>query len=234
MSLKSLKSLKFAFICLICLSLFSCGQQQEAEEEPQGNPNNYTWTQPMRVPQTYGEEEMKIATDVCRAFQEKRALVNANGTLDMDFRLTEQNCSAGTGVERRASGRMQALRDGQLRLTNLSRGTQLYSDVLSDQHPKVKNFCDLVLRGEAPSNTQRDGVLRYQVTFFRQAGFDYIQIAEFRESNGIYFPYLIERASVFTATSTTNRNNYGFVKVRGVNTPCANRASTNTVLQEWL
>lgn len=230
-----LKSLNIAFFCLICLSLFSCGQQQEAEEEPQGNPNNYTWTQPMRVPQTYGEEEMKIATDVCRAFQEKRALVNANGTLDLDFRLTEQNCSAGTGVERRASGRMQALRDGSIRLVSLDRRASLYEDVLTDRHPKVVNFCDLVLRGEAPSNTQRDGTsLRTQVNFFRAQGFDWIQIAEFRKSDGRFFPYLIERASVFTVTSTTNQNNYGFVKVRGVNTPCANRASTNTVLQEWL
>lgn len=225
-----------SLIFLLSFALFqSCGNQSEAEESlPQGNPNNYSWTQPLKAPVNYTQEEMGIANTVCQALQKKRAFVTANGTLNMDFSVTERNCGVQTDIEKRVSGIMRADRSGSLRLTNQTRGATLFEDVISDQHPKIKNFCDLILRGEAPSNTVRDGALRYQVTFFRQLGFDWIQIAEFREIGNNFYPFLIERMSVLTTTSNSPENSHGFIKLRGVNTPCADNLNTKTVMQEWL
>jgi hypothetical protein len=227
---------KAMFLTLSLFLFFSCGNQGEAEDQgPQGNPNNYTWTQPMKTPTSYGEEEMEIATGVCQALQKKRAFVSAQGSLEMDFKVTQRDCGVQTNTERRATGIMRATRSGELQLTNTTRGVSLFGDVISDRHPKVKDFCELVLRGEAPNNTQRDGTeLRYQVNFFRQASYDWIQIAEFRRRGSTFYPYLIERVSVVTPTINSSANLQGFVKVRGVNTPCADNVNTKVVLQEWL
>lgn len=230
---------RFTFLLMALISfttLVGCGNQGEAEESgPQGNPNNYTWNQAMKPQQTYGEEEMEIATSVCQALEKKRAYVASQGQLEMDFKVTDRNCGVQTNTERRATGIMRVDRSGVLKLTNQTRGVSLFSDVLSDKHPRLSSICDSVLRGVAPSNTIQDGTsLRYQVNFFRQIGFDWIQIAEFRVRGNSFFPYLIERVQVVTPTSTAAANVQGFVKLRGVNTPCADNANSKTVFQEWL
>lgn len=223
-------------ISLISLVLFSCGEKGVEEDKPQlGNPNAYSWSQAIRAPQTYNEEEMQVATRVCKAFQSKRAFVaGLNQDIIMDFSLNFERCGRANGPQQQVSARMRVDRSGQLELSSASRNVGLLEDVLTDVHPRIKPFCDEVLAGRAPSNTIRDGLLQFQVNFFQASNWEWVQIAEFKERDGNYFPYLIERASVSTSYGPLLENTHGFVKVRGVNRPCPDGRTTSSQLQEWL
>lgn len=223
---------------LTLLFLASCGEQgAKEEEEPNlGNPNGYGWSEAIRPSQNYDEGEMEVATRICKAFQTKRSFVQGLGQdLRMDFRVTGTNCGRADNPERNATALMEVDRAGQLELVNQTRGVRLMRDVLSDLHPRIKPFCDEVLAGRAPANTIRDGLLQYQVTFFqdRDSGFEWVQIAEFKEEGTTYLPYLIERAAVSTSFGNLEARTHGFVKVRGVLRPCLNRRTSSIQTQEW-
>ncbi len=224
------------FFCLLPFLLFSCGEQGVEEDEPQlGNPNAYSWSQAIRTPQTYSEEEMQVATRVCKAFQTKRAFVaGLNQDVIMDFSLNFERCGRANGAEQEVTARMRVDRTGQLELTNPSRNVGLLEDVLTDTHPRIKPFCDDVLAGRAPTNTIRDGLLQFQVTFFQASDYEWVQIAEFKERDGSYYPYLIERAAVSTSYGPLPENTHGFVKIRGVRRPCPDNNASSSQVQEWL
>ena len=113
-----------------------------------------------------------------------------------------------------------------------SSSSDLVSDVYSDEHERLAYICDAVLSGTAPTNTIEDGSLRYQVSFFTDSGHEWLQVAEFSDQGGVFYPYLIEIAGIVTPYSGANSDTYGFTKVRGINRPCSDD-STSYVIQDW-
>lgn len=228
--------LHLSVLSLSLLAFSSCGEKGVKEDQPMlGNPNAYSWSDAIKPAEKYSEGEMEVAKRVCESFQQKRSFVVGLGQdLVMDFRVNGANCGRSDNPEQTTTARMRVDRTGQLELVNQTRGVNLMEDVLSDVHPRIKPFCDEVLAGRSPSNTIRDGLLQYQVTFFQASGYEWIQVAEFRAEGSNYLPYLIERAAVSTSYSDMPANTRGFVKIRGLRRPCPNRQASRTQTQEWL
>lgn len=226
-----------SFLTIIALSLvlFSCGEQN-SEETPDvvGNNNPYNWLEPLKASSQLGEDELAIAKRVCQSFQKKRAFLarQAQG-LVLDYRVSEKVCGQEDPSVERGQGRMMMNRDGNLSLSNLNPSTPIFTDVLSDQHSKIEPFCDQVLAGINPQNTRTVAPFRHQISFFTEVERDWIQIVEFQSRNGTFYPFIIERSSIVTPTTTDNQDQHGFVSIRAVNRPCSD-FSNQFIMQEWL
>ena len=229
--------LKWNLVLLFTLSLvMSCGQQANEDEEIKNieNVNILDWETPMRDEALLTEDEFNIAKNICSSFQNMRAfLASQSSGLDLDFRVEIQSCGSGNTREHTESAGLVYSRATGVSMTT-SRSSSLATDVLSDQHIRLSNICSDVLSGSRPSNMLSDGELRYQVNFFTDSSFEWIQIAEFKKnSSGVYYPYLIEKAGIVTEMSSAKEEALGFTKYRGIHRPCSNNTNSYT-LQEWL
>ena len=228
---------KWNLLILLCLSLvLSCGKKASEDEEVKGieNVNPYDWTTPMRAQELLTEEEFGVAENICHSFQNMRAfLATQSAGLDLDFRVETKSCGSSDLSEHNESAQIQYSRSAGVTMSTNSR-TSMATDVLSDRHERLSHICSEVISGTRPSNTIVDGALRYQVNFFSTKGYEYIQIAEFKKnSSGIFYPYLIEKAAIVTETSSSREVTHGFTKYRAVHRPCSNNTNSY-VLQEWL
>ncbi|MCF8059029.1 MAG: hypothetical protein K9K67_07020 [Bacteriovoracaceae bacterium] len=229
--------MKCFLLIFVLLAFVSCGPKKAKEEEVPllGNSNDIQWSQPIKPRKQYDEGEMKVAKNVCQSFQQKRATLSAlGGVLNLDFSVKTKECLINGETVRPATGVMTSSRAGEIRLESQTRGVTLFTDVISDNHPRIKGFCSSVLSGVAPDNTVQDGLIRYQVNFFQAAGFEWVQIAEFVEVRGQYYPSIVDRVAVVTDYSALKKDAYGFVKYRTLNRPCAGSNVGNYVMQEWL
>lgn len=226
-------------LLLLTLLIFSsCGEQKADEEKDQdllGNPNNYTFREPIRAATEYDAGEMVVAKSVCEAFQRKRArITTGGGSVQFNLKVKNQTCNITGPTEQRTLGTITQDRAGDLTLRAANRSVTVMNDVYSDQHPRIKKICESVLAGKAPQNTIQDGALRYQVNFFQAASYEWVQIAEFSEFNGTYYPYLIERGAVITEYAREDRGEIGFVRSRTANRPCNNLTRGQYLSQEIL
>jgi len=224
-------------VLVMGLLLTSCGQKaKEKDEEVRDiqNVNPYSWDTPMNAEQLLTEEEFEVAKSICSSFQEMRSyLASQSNPLNMDFRVETLHCGASERNEHSESVTMQSSRSDGVMMSTSPRST-MASDVLSDKHERLEAICIQVQNGSRPSNTISDASLRYQVNFFSGEGFEWLQIAEFKKNDsGVYYPYLIEKAAIFTSVSASRKEALGFTKTRAVHRPCAN-LTNSYVLQEWL
>ncbi len=230
--------LKWNLGLLLCLALISsCGEKANEEEEVKGvqNVNAYDFTTPMNEEQLLTEDEYDIAKNICSSFQNMRAFVSSqNNGLSLDFRVEKKLCGNSNVSEHQEGAKLNYSRSNGVSMTANSRSSSLATDVLSDQHQRLQGICSNVLADTRPSNTITDGVLKYQVNFYSVNNYEWIQIAEFKKDNeGVFYPYLIEKAAVVTGYSSSRTETHGFTKFRAVHRPCPNKTSTYT-LQEWL
>lgn len=233
-----MKRISNLLIMLSLLFFSACGDQSADEEKDSnllGNPNTYTFSDPIRAAAEYDEGEMVVAKSVCEAFQRKRGrITTGGGSVQFNLKVTSQTCAIARPTEQRTLGTITQDRAGDLTLRAGSRSVTIMNDVLSDQHPRIKKICESVLADTPPQNTIQDGTLRYQVNFFQAADYEWVQIAEFGETNGTYFPYLIERAAVITEYAIEDRGEIGFVRSRTTNRPCNNLTRGQFLTQEIL
>jgi hypothetical protein len=225
-------------IPILALLLIGCGKKEAKEEEKPllGNSNSYQWTQPIRPGKTFDEGEMQVAKSVCQSFQRKRATLSSRGgRLTLDYSVKRKECFSTSEAITSGTGVMSLNRAGDIRLVSQTRGVSLFEDVLTDLHPRLQGFCSKVLSGVAPNNTVRDGsFLRYQVNFFQAAGYEWVQVVEFKDINGQFYPYLVERVAIVTAYTDLNEQAYGFAKRRTVYGTCGSGIESNYTGQEWL
>lgn len=224
-------------VCLGLLLLNSCGQQADKKEDKPklGNPNTYAFTDAIRAPETYSEGEMVVAKSVCEAFQQKRAkLSSLGGTVNFNLGISTRNCSTLQPEELRSSASITLDRAGELTLRANNRSAKVLNDVYSDKHVRIQKICESVLSGLSPQNTIQDGALRYQVNFFQEAKYEWVQIVEFSATNGVYYPYLIERGAVITEYASEDRGEIGYVRSRTANRPCPNRQQGQYLTQSIL
>ncbi len=230
--------LKWNLVFLLSLSMLAnCGQKaKEEDEEVQDvrNVNAYDWDTQMRDAAPLTEEEYGVAKNICTSFQNMRAFMATQASgLSLDFRVEIKNCGANL-TEHSESANLNYSRSSGVTMTPSSRNTSLATDILSDRHERLNSICTEVLADNRPSNMITDGVLRYQVNFFTGAGYEWVQIAEFKQNaKGVYFPYLIEKAGIVTPMSSSRIETHGFTKYRGIHHPCSNNTNSYT-LQEWL
>ncbi len=224
-------------LVLCLLAMTSCGQKADKEEEVTGvqNVNAYDFTTPMNEEQLLTDDEFGIAKNICSSFQSMRAFIAAQSSgLSLDFRVEKKFCGNSSLKEHQEGASLNYSRSEGVSMTANSRNTSLATDVLSDRHQRLAGICADVLADKKPSNTIVDGVLKYQVNFFSNANYEWIQIAEFKKDDaGVYYPYLIEKAGIVTEYASSRSEAYGFTKFRAIHRPCPNKTNTYT-LQEWL
>lgn len=230
--------LKWNLGLVLCLAVISsCGEKKQEDEQLQGvqNVNAYDFKTPMNDEELLTEDEFDIAKNICSSFQNMRAFVSSQSSgLNLDFRVEKKLCGNSSTSEHQEGAKLNYSRSLGVSMTANSRSSSLATDVLSDQHQRLSGICSSVLAGNRPSNTITDGVLKYQVNFYSVNNFEWIQIAEFKKNDeGIYYPYLIEKAGIVTSYSSSRTETHGFTKYRAVHRPCPNKTSTYT-LQEWL
>lgn len=225
----------FSYISLLaCSLLFSCNQQEEAPDPVQGDNNPYQWNQEIRPAKTITGEELTIGKRICNNFEKKRAyMARQTQGLVMDYRVSVLGCGQNQPQVDRSRGSLRISRGGSLSMVSLDRNTPVFDDVLSDQHSNLEAFCEPIMANRVVSDTVTKGSIRYQISFFRESGRDWLQLAEFQAPQGRFYPYIIERASVVTEADSPREEQRGFVSLRAINRPCTNGATQYT-MQEWL
>lgn len=225
------KSFLFLFSTLL---LISCNKEAEQPDPVVGDDNPYRWNEEIKPSKTISGDELIIAKRICQNFERKRAYLmrNAQG-LVMDFRLSKQSCNQSEPDIDRTRGRIKATRSGALSFDSLDPLYPVFDDVLSDEHPSYRPFCESIMAGRETTNTITKGSVKYQISFFRIVDRDWVQLAEFQAPNGTFYPYLVERSSVVTEADGARDEQRGFVSLRAINRPCSNNGTQYT-MQEWL
>ena len=73
---------KTIYLSQLCLLLTSCGELLDLDSDKQellGNPNSYTFLEPIRASKTLTEGEMVVAKRICDSLKQKRELLAVQG-----------------------------------------------------------------------------------------------------------------------------------------------------------
>lgn len=232
-----MKQIGYLGLLFSLLVICSCNQQAKKNKEVRGvsNVNAYDFSTPMNPPQLLSESQQGLAKNICEGFQNMRAFVaRQNSGLNVDYHISQRDCGNSAVNEHDESANISYSRNSGVVMIPSSSASDLTTDVLSDRHQRLQNICTSILSGGTPSDTIIDGVLRYQVNFYSLNGYDWLQIAEFsKNSSGVYYPYLIDKAAIMTADQGSRTDALGFTKIRAVHRPCGDNSSSYT-LQDWL
>ena len=228
--------MKITVAALIALCLFSSCGKEDAKEDAAIIPNNneYNFTTEMRAETLLSDGEFTVAKNICESFESMESrLQSVGGSLSLRMQVRNKTCTQIGDSTYEAGARIVSSRGSGINLNLSSRTTQTFTDVLSVGHPRLSPFCKSVLNGVNPSNTVKNGNLRYQVSFYERENFEWVQIVEFRPVNGRFMPYLIENSAVITPYANVNRENLGFTRSRTLNTSCSGGQSAYQ-FQLWL
>ena len=228
---------KTIYLSQLCLLLTSCGELLDLDSDKQellGNPNSYTFLEPIRASKTLTEGEMVVAKRICDSLKQKRELLAVQGRpLTLNLSVKSKDCSSQAEEEQRGQATINYTRNGDLSLSVSDRNLPVENDVLSDKHPRLESICNSVIAGSSPQNTISDGDLRYQISFYQTTTYEWIQIAEFTNVDNRFMPYLIERSAIITSYSRET-GGVGYARSRTFNRPCQGSLQTQYVIQEIL